>query len=407
MALEKTGTPGVYRKHREDCSGKKRCDCPYQIRYKVKGRQHAETYRTLVEAREGKRRSGSGEFSAPSKVTLRTYAREWIERDLKVLGIRPQTRDEYRGHLDKYALRYFPPATKLTELGTAEIQGFIDWLCRQPNGKPGSTLSHQSIRNAYTPLTGCLAAAAREGLIRSNPCTGAKLPRRLSQRKRARVFPGPNGDVMELVVGLVKPTYRLLFEVLAETGLRRSEVLGLRGRDLLLDGEAPKLAVRQRVRRQKGEGIQDGNPKSAAGERDVPISWHLADKLRALKTAPTAYVFATRSGKPLSGDNLQSRVLRPALEEAGLPSGEGWGFHEFRHTVASRLFEQGRNIVQVSNWLGHSSATETLGTYAHLLNDDLGGPLGSTLRSTASADPTRNESPSDTPDLAVVAGNTD
>lgn len=51
------------------------------------------------------------------------------------------------------------------------------------------------------------------------------------------------------------------------------------------------------------------------------------------------------------------------------------GFHTFRHTVASRLFAEGRNVVQVQRWLGHHSASFTLDTYVHLLDNDLGQPL--------------------------------
>jgi len=64
--------------------------------------------------------------------------------------------------------------------------------------------------------------------------------------------------------------------------------------------------------------------------------------------------------------------LSPACEEAGV---EWAGFHTFRHTVASRLFAEGRNVVQVQRWLGHHSASFTLDTYVHLLDGDLGRPL--------------------------------
>ncbi len=51
------------------------------------------------------------------------------------------------------------------------------------------------------------------------------------------------------------------------------------------------------------------------------------------------------------------------------------GFHTFRHTIASRMFEAGRNAVQVQHWLGHHSAAFTLSTYVHVLDGDLGGPV--------------------------------
>ena len=72
------------------------------------------------------------------------------------------------------------------------------------------------------------------------------------------------------------------------------------------------------------------------------------------------------------GVHLAERVLAPACAEAGV---EWAGFHTFRHTVASRLFAEGRNAVQVQRWLGHHSASFTLDTYVHLLDADLGEPL--------------------------------
>ena len=83
-------------------------------------------------------------------------------------------------------------------------------------------------------------------------------------------------------------------------------------------------------------------------------------------------VFPSLVGTPLSHSNVLSRVLRPIAEEAGAP----WaGFHAFRHTCASMLFERGANAKQVQKWLGHHSAAFTLSKYIHLLGDELGEPL--------------------------------
>jgi integrase len=85
------------------------------------------------------------------------------------------------------------------------------------------------------------------------------------------------------------------------------------------------------------------------------------------------FVFCTATGTVLDPDNLATRVLAPACKAAGV---EWAGFHTFRHAVASRLFAEGRNVVQVQRWLGHHSASFTLDTYVHLLDNDLGEPLG-------------------------------
>lgn len=61
-------------------------------------------------------------------------------------------------------------------------------------------------------------------------------------------------------------------------------------------------------------------------------------------------VFATPRGTPLDVSNLRRRVLRPAAQQAGL---EPLGFHVFRHTCASLLFDAGRNLKQIQEWLRH------------------------------------------------------
>jgi hypothetical protein len=47
-------------------------------------------------------------------------------------------------------------------------------------------------------------------------------------------------------------------------------------------------------------------------------------------------------------------------------------FHTFRHTCASMLFDAGKNVRQVADWLGHSDPAFTLRTYVHLMDGGLG-----------------------------------
>ncbi len=403
--LEKTGTPGVFRRHAKDCLRSRRCDCAYVIVWRDRGRQRTESFRTLAEAREAKRTRESevapSEFAPSAKVRLHDYAREWVERYQGTgrRGYREETRDEDRRLLERYALRYFAPQTRLAEIGPKEIADYIGWLVKQPTrrarcsacGKTFSaskdkcpqchatrrvvvTLSDKSVRNALGPLSACLATARREGLIRHNPATDATLPHRPrveDDEDRARPFPRVE-DENGAAVQLVHPTHRLMFELLAATGMRRSELLALEGRHLALDGDTPHVKVRQRVRRRRGVGLVIGPLKSRYAKRDLPIPRELAERLAALGTAPDGLVFSTAAGTMLDPDNLAERVLATACQEAGV----GWaGFHTFRHTLASRLFAQGRNVVQVQRWLGHHSPSFTLDTYVHLLDRDLGEPL--------------------------------
>jgi len=93
-----------------------------------------------------------------------------------------------------------------------------------------------------------------------------------------------------------------------------------------------------------------------------------------------APVFASAAGTVLHASNLASRVLKPAARTVGLTVAvEGkdepvaWvSFHTFRHTCASLLFDAGRNVKQVQEWLGHADPGFTLRTYVHLMDDGLG-----------------------------------
>jgi integrase len=364
--LVKTKTPGIYRRGSR-----------YVFSYRANGKQRWESCRTLEEARRAKSARqtdiGRGEFEERSRITLHEYLREWIDRYQGTgrRGFREETRNEYRGLLEKYALRYFPAKAKLTEITPSTVAGFVGWLC-DPAKQDGRRLADSTVRNALSPLRAALATARTEGLIRHNPTSEAALPH------RARIEddddgprPFPNG-VMELVVDLVHSDHRVMFELLAATGVRRSELLALEGRHLALDGDQPHVKIRQRVRRRRGAGLVVGPLKSRYASRDLPIPLELADRLRALGTPDDRPVFTSTVGTILDPDNLAERVLAPACAEAGV---EWAGFHTFRHTVASRLFDRGANAVKVQRWLGHHSAAFTLATYVHLLDSDIGEPL--------------------------------
>jgi integrase len=179
-------------------------------------------------------------------------------------------------------------------------------------------------------------------------------------------------DELAMFLTVVHPDWRLLFEVLAVTGLRISEASALRWQDVVVHGDRPHVRVRRPY-----VAPRFGPPKSRHGKRDVPIALELADRLSARRaesefSEAKDLVFPSQTGTPLRTENVRRRVLQPAAEEAGV----GWiGFHAFRHSCASTLIAEGRNIVQVSRWLGHYSPAFTLTVYAHLLDEGVGEPL--------------------------------
>ena len=83
-------------------------------------------------------------------------------------------------------------------------------------------------------------------------------------------------------------------------------------------------------------------------------------------------MFPNAKGTVLDDGNVRRRAFDPAARAAGC---EWASFHTLRHTAATLLFAQGRNIRQVAAWLRHADPSFTLKTYVGLLNSDLGGAL--------------------------------
>ena len=323
-----------------------------------------------------------GELHERSRLTFREYAEEWVESytGRGRSGFRESTREGYRHDLTQWVFPYWGDERKLTEVTPRDVAQLVSHLTQQ-TGKSGRPLADNTVRNIVNPVRACLATAVEDGLIRVNPAQRVRLPHREKPEDEDGEDVRPfTREQLAAVLAHVHPRHRLMFRVLAATGVRVSELLALQWRHLKLDGERPCVRVRRAYVRNRIEP-----PKTKYGKRDVPLVRALVDDLRAHRQAtewPGAedLVFPSLRGTPLKVENVRRRVLTPVVEEAGAP----WaGFHSFRHTCASMLFERGQNAVQVQRWLGHHSASFTIDTYIHLLRDDVAEPLelGVELRS--------------------------
>jgi integrase len=156
---------------------------------------------------------------------------------------------------------------------------------------------------------------------------------------------------------------------LAETGLRISELKAVRWGDLELDGD-PVVCVRRRHCLLDGE--QETKSERSAGT--VPITPELARQLKAHRlrngqSGAEALVFTAGGGRRIDEANYRRRVLDPACVRAGIPQ---IGFHVLRHTHGSIVAAATRDVRAVQRRLRHASASFTLETYVHLLDDRAG-----------------------------------
>jgi integrase len=155
-------------------------------------------------------------------------------------------------------------------------------------------------------------------------------------------------------------------ELAAASGLRRGEVFALRWHDIDFD----RRLIHVRGSNHNGAITP---PKTAAGERLVPMFGSLRGLLLELKAAspfksPDDFVFPATTGEARNPAGWMRWEFYPALRRAKV---QPFRFHDLRHFAVSQLIAQGANILQISRIAGHADPSITLKVYSHLLADGL------------------------------------
>lgn len=172
--------------------------------------------------------------------------------------------------------------------------------------------------------------------------------------------------------------FKCLWEIVYYCGLRRGELRGLQWKDI--DLEKKTLSVNKQVL-SNGSATQTwtiGKPKTNSSYRTVPMCDVLVEDLKKYKEQVSKYTNFTnkffvvgRNGgiEPFSPTAVRVRKQLIA-ERANL---KVIRLHDFRHSCASLLINNGANITLVSKFLGHSKIEETLNTYAHMFQSAMDG----------------------------------
>jgi integrase len=351
--LKKTRHPGIFE-----------AGSAYIVRYRdLSGRQRQKTCRTLDEAKwfRAKVTLNPAAGSPRSGPTVSEYAGEWLSM---LAGVRPATAIEYRRDLGIYVLPRIG-SVRMSALDARRIKKLAYDLREEKTKRAPAGRSWATVRRILAPLSVMLSAATEDGVIAAKPWPRLPTPRRNPSKRRHLVVE----ELVRLLAALPTPQDRLLVRFLAETGLRISELKALRWGDLELDGE-PIVSVSRRHRLLDGEQ----QTKSERSSGTVPITRELARELKSHRMRNgqpprEALVFTGPDGKRIDEANFRRRVLDVACAKAGLDS---IGFHVLRHTHGSIVAAATRDVRAVQRRLRHASASFTLETYIHLLDDRAG-----------------------------------
>lgn len=241
----------------------------------------------------------------------------------------------------------------LTQLDVRRVQEFVNKISPGRSGK--------MVENIVLTLTGIIRHASKWNK-EVQPINVSDLTMPAKEKAKPQFL---SGQEIKTLIKASRGVLRTILIVLALTGMRINEVLGLRVEDV--DFENRVIHVTKSAYNGKL-----GTPKSVASAADIPLSAVLAKELRKhlkskhFRENPLGVLFANRHLRPYSDNKLREKHLRPLLKSLDM---KAVGFHAIRHGVASELINSGTPITAVRDQMRHSDVRVTLGIYGHVIGN--------------------------------------
>lgn len=291
-------------------------------------------------------RINASTYQPTRTATVNEFAERWRR---EVLAKRkPSTVRAAKSHLDHHIIPQLGKL-RLDQIGPENQQIFINQLVGT---------SRKTVLNILSTLSSMLTTAKAWGYSALDVArTRLVLPER-----NTHVAAHFSRSQVESIFALAMDPWRTFFVLLALTGMRAGEALGLQWGDI--DFERSCIHVRRSAWQGK---VQSTKTQGSAAAITLPPK--LADVLKEFrkqwKPNPDGFLFVTRNGRPPSSNKVVEYQLWPILDALSIPR---CGLHAFRHTVASLIVDAGFSPEVAQRQLRHSNAKTTLG-YIHLRGD--------------------------------------
>lgn len=284
-----------------------------------------------------------------ARIRFSDYVPAWRASFMEGI-VRPSTSETWACILRVHLLPWFG-CRQLTEIDVAAVQHFIAQLGRE------SGCGTARIQNITSLLRQILRQAGKDGYaVRSVGPFTLRFPKDGRRHCERRCF-SPE-ETRRILAGAAFP-HRAMYAVMAYTGMRCGEVLGLQWSHL--DFSAGRIRVRQAA--VMGRLYL---PKTVRSVAELPMPEPLAEILREYgiwltHRTPESLLFPGPKGGPLHSSGVRTHHFGPLLERLGIPHA---GLHAFRHGLATLLFAEGVDPQTVQATLRHSNLRTTM-SYAH------------------------------------------
>jgi len=305
------------------------------------------------------------ELTEVSRITLNEWLERWLE-DYVSPNIRESTLMGYRGLIRNHVAPHIGKI-RIDKLTTHDIQQFYNLMkeegrCQEHETK-GYALASSTVRRMHGVLRQALETAAMLRMIPRNPMDNVQIP--VLDYRTMQVY---NEEELEIFKEAIKnePEWYDFFYTEITTGLRQGELCGLMWSDF--DEKAGTLTIRRTRLRTNDGKVRTGATKTDAGKRKILLPKSTAQLLRERsKKSYNEWIFYNplRPEEPMD-PHVAYRALKRIQESAGLPSIR---FHDLRHTFATHALASGVDPKTLAGLLGHTNASFTLDTYAHVTSD--------------------------------------
>jgi integrase len=330
-------------------------------------RTRKEAEKAFAETRDQIRQ---GSFVAPANTTVESFlVAEWLPAIRA--SVRPGTHDLYAKMVGAYIVPTLGPR-RLADVTPGQLNALYAALLlngrRQPGTRPAG-LSPKTVRHVHTLLHKAFSDAVRWGHLGRSPADRAEPPRPRTPEMKVWDLTQLRRFLTQVESDRLSPVWLLM----ATTGMRRGELVGLRWADVDLDGGRVSIVqTHVLVNRQ----VIVSEPKTLKGRRSIALDATTVGALRQFRRrqleerlrygelwTDTGLVVVHDDGTAINPRLLSSWFAQNA-RKAGLPPIR---LHDLRHSYATAALTAGIPAKVVSERLGHANIAITLDTYSHVL----------------------------------------
>jgi len=328
----------------------------------IKGQRIGKSFKKKSQAqvwlRDKSYEIGNGLRIKDSRMLLKEYLQTWLEAKRNV--VKHTTWSQYESTI---RLHISPKLgeNKLSDLTSDHIRSFYQQLLQQDVGKRTIEVTHAILHIS-------LGDAEKQRFIHSNPSRSVRAPKYEPPEMKTLA----ENEITTFLITIHGHPIEALYFMAITTGLRQSELLGLKWSDL--DWEKCSLKVLRQLKRGSKRNDYFGSLKTKHSRRTIKLGQETMRKLESHYSKQQKYqgnssweendlIFATKYGTPIRQRNLFTQ-FKSLLQKAGLSDIR---FHDLRHTAATIMLNNGIPILTVSRRLGHSKPSITLDVYGHLI----------------------------------------